>query len=174
MTVNTTGCVFPQQADSFLSTCNKNSIYEGVHTQSVSLGYLDASGTIKWNMDYFLWEDFKFMSIPSSSRLVCVRSDYWEFLKHSQIWAPPERLLTTWFRFFLLQRILSMKFVKQAANSIFRSLHWFVFAPHIGKWFVGTSVALKKEFRYFFKGVALVFLLLKALLGHCVVSLVHI
>ncbi len=138
MTVNTTGCVFPQQADSFLSTCNKNSIYEGVHTQSVSLGYLDASGTIKWNMDYFLWEDFKFMSIPSSSRLVCVRSDYWEFLKHSQIWAPPERLLTTWFRFFLLQRILSMKFVKQAGKLNFQesslicfcSTHWEMICGH--------------------------------------------
>ncbi len=62
-----------------------------------------------------------------------------------------ERLLTTCDLDFFAQWILSMKFVKQAANS-FAELFIDFFAPHIGKWFVGTSVALKKEFRYcFFK-----------------------
>lgn len=67
MTANTTDCVFPQQADSFQSACNKKCIYEREFTLSVSLGCLDVSGTVKWNMDYFLGELKILSSRPHSS-----------------------------------------------------------------------------------------------------------
>lgn len=87
MTANTTGCVFPQQADSFQSACNKKGIYEREHTLSVSLGCLDVSGTIKWNMDYFLGEVKILSSRPYP--LLHIWSNYREFIKRSQTLIPP-------------------------------------------------------------------------------------